>query len=360
MPEGLIDRIYEAGAIPELWEGVLDEAARIAGGLGAVLWIPNASRWVDTIGIRSMMAAFESSGLAYDNPRTNRLVAANHPGFLTDQDIFPLAEIPHEPIYRDFFIPRGGGFGAATVIPAPSGDVMILHVEKPYADGPVGLEAVAALDALRPHFARAGLLSARLELERARGAVAALERIGLAAAVLRSGGRVLAGNDRFHALVPSLFQDRNTRLTMAEAGADALLGAAIAGIGAGEAGVRSIPVAATEERPPAIVHVLPVRGAAHDIFTSAAALVIATLVVPGETPGAEVLQGLFDLTPAEARVARLIGNGETLAEIAAAGGRSEQTVRGQLKAILAKTGVRRQAELVGLLRGVPLPRGDGV
>jgi DNA-binding CsgD family transcriptional regulator len=86
--------------------------------------------------------------------------------------------------------------------------------------------------------------------------------------------------------------------------------------------------------------------------------VMVTTVVPRETPAVEVVQGLFDLTPTEARVARLIGNGDTLSGIASAGGRSEQTVRGQLKSILAKTGLHRQSELVGLLRGIPMPRED--
>jgi DNA-binding CsgD family transcriptional regulator len=358
MREGFVDRIYEAGAVPELWQGVLAEATSLAEGLGAVLWVPTAGRWVATDDLFELMREFEETGLAYNNPRTNRLVEANHPGFVTDQDIFDLEEIPHQAIYRDFFIPRGGGFGAASVIPVPSGDVMIVHIEKAHAKGPVGSETVKALDALRPHFARAALLSARLGLERARGMVAALEQIGLGAAVLAAGGRVIAGNELFGTLVPGLFEDRRARLTMTEAGADMLLSRAIDGIAAGDHLVRSIPLPAREGRPPTIVHVVPVRGAAHDVFASAAAVVMVTTVVPRETPAVEVVQGLFDLTPTEARVARFVGNGDTLSRIASAGGRSEQTVRGQLKSILAKTGLHRQSELVGLLRGIPMPRED--
>jgi len=359
MQDGIIDRIYEASVVPELWEGVLDDLTKAAGGVGAILWTLPSSRWISSDGLRDMMVEFIGSGVANGNARTERLVHHNHPGFVTDQDIFSLDEIPHEPIYRDFFIPRGGGFGVASVIPAPSGDVTVLHVERAYARGPVGPETVAAFDALRPHLARAALLSARLELERARSAVGALEQIGLAAAILAPGGRVLAANGSFDALVPALFQDRTARLAMHGKGVDELLAAAIAELTAGHATVRSIPVPASEEEPPTVVHVLPIRGAAHDIFARAAGLVIVTPVVAQAAPPVGVIQGLFDLTPAEARVARLVGNGDTLAAIAAASGRSEQTVRGQLKAILAKTGLHRQAELVGLLRGIPMPSRDG-
>jgi DNA-binding CsgD family transcriptional regulator len=80
---------------------------------------------------------------------------------------------------------------------------------------------------------------------------------------------------------------------------------------------------------------------------------IVTLVVPKDVPAAEVVQGLFDLTPAEARVARQIGRGRTVDEVATASGLSPGTVRGQVKSILGKTGLHRQAELIGLLRGIP-------
>lgn len=55
---------------------------------------------------------------------------------------------------------------------------------------------------------------------------------------------------------------------------------------------------------------------------------------------------LFGLTKTEARIAVNIAEGRTLDEIAAARGSSLHTVRAQLKAILAKTGARGQADLV--------------
>ena len=63
-----------------------------------------------------------------------------------------------------------------------------------------------------------------------------------------------------------------------------------------------------------------------------------------------------DLTAAEARVARAIAQCRTVEQIAAEAGTSPQTVRSQLKGVMAKTGVSRQAELVGLLAGAALPR----
>lgn len=81
-------------------------------------------------------------------------------------------------------------------------------------------------------------------------------------------------------------------------------------------------------------------------------MLIATPVDRAAVPTAGVLQGLFDLTPAEARVARAIGDAQSVENIAELLGVSRETVRTQLKSVLAKTGVGRQVELVRLLAGL--------
>jgi DNA-binding CsgD family transcriptional regulator len=217
------------------------------------------------------------------------------------------------------------------------------------------------LDPLRPHLARAALLSARLGLDRARAAATSLGLLGLPAAVLRRGGQVMAANAQLERLMPDVMQDRRDRVALTSETADALLARALAAFEHGliTPDVRSIPVTAQRDHPPMIVHLVPIRGAAHDVFTQAIAILIVTPVVQAEVPTPELLQGLFDLTPAEARVARGIGEGRTVETIAAAFGTSRETVRNQLKAVMAKTGLRRQVELAGLLAGNKLPLNPG-
>ncbi len=62
----------------------------------------------------------------------------------------------------------------------------------------------------------------------------------------------------------------------------------------------------------------------------------------------ELLKSAFDLTPAESDVLRGLSECQTLKEIAAARGRSVETVRAQLRAIMSKTETRSQTELVRL------------
>ncbi|MDO9563419.1 MAG: LuxR C-terminal-related transcriptional regulator, partial [Bradyrhizobium sp.] len=106
-----------------------------------------------------------------------------------------------------------------------------------------------------------------------------------------------------------------------------------------------------------VVHIIPIRRSAHDIFAGSYALLVVTPVSAPAAPPVELMRSLFDLTASEARVARGLAVGETLEEIAASGGVAISTVRSQLRQVLEKTGCARQAEVVSLLASVTLDRG---
>jgi len=71
-----------------------------------------------------------------------------------------------------------------------------------------------------------------------------------------------------------------------------------------------------------------------------------------QAPAIELVQSLYDLTPAEARVARGLAGGKTLEEIATEQSVSRNTVRTHLRGVMEKTGCNRQAEVVALLGGL--------
>ena len=67
------------------------------------------------------------------------------------------------------------------------------------------------------------------------------------------------------------------------------------------------------------------------------------------SPSAEVLRILFELSPAEARLAHHLVSGRSLEEAADASGLKLATVRKQLASVFTKTSTHRQGELVALL-----------
>lgn len=82
---------------------------------------------------------------------------------------------------------------------------------------------------------------------------------------------------------------------------------------------------------------------------AAAPFVIAVTSELGWPAGfSEMLATAFDLTPAETDVVRVLAEGQSITQIADGRGRSVETIRAQLKAIMGKTETRSQAELVRL------------
>ncbi|KYG98213.1 hypothetical protein SE91_06515 [Bradyrhizobium sp. DOA1] len=356
----LIDRIYEAGLITSLWPEILGEIGHAIGGNGGLLFAVRDGyvSAVNSVNHNEAMPLFLKEGWSERDPLLPRAAALNYAGFLNDGDLVSEEEIATNDVYCNFYRKHGLGYRAGTIIPIPSGDSIAIVMPRHQDNGPVPREIVSFLDDLRPHLARACLTANRLGFERARAQADALQVIGLPGAILREGGRLLAANGLFEALMPSMFHDRVERLTLTDATADGLFVAALGTPFVGNRRtVKSVAIAAAMDRVAMVLHVLPVRGSARDVFTRATFMVVVTPVDRGAVPTAEVLQGLFDLTPAEAQVARGVARAESLDALAAAIGVTRETVRTQLKAVLSKTGLSRQQELVSLLAGKALHGG---
>ena len=360
--ELLIDRIYEAAIVPDLWKPVLDQLAYRVDAAGTGLFLISGGNslsavWSDAV--NEVCTGWIEGGWQAKTQRAPRMMALNHAGFVTDCDIYGPGGLEQDEAFANYLKPAGFGYGAGTGITMPTGEVAVYSIERRYQTGPMARQDCLKLDPLRPHLARAALLLARSGLERARMMASTLETIGIPGAVLRPNGVLLSANPMFEQLMPAVIQDRRDRLRLADESADGLLAKALHGLRKRDAyrGVSSIPIAGSEPRPALIIHLLPVRGAAQDFFLDGSALVIVTPVDRASVPTAEVLQGLFDLTPAEARVAQGIAGARSVDALARSLGVKPLTVRTQIKAVLAKTGARRQGELISLLAGKTFPPG---
>jgi DNA-binding CsgD family transcriptional regulator len=348
----LIDRIYEAAVVTPLWPDLLDRLGDAVKGNGGALFAVSGGYVHGTSSPRhgAAMELFMSGNWRARDQALPRAYALKHPGFVTEAELFTSDELSQDEVYSEFYRKRGLDYRAGTIIPMPVGDSVAITIFRNGKQGPMTPDVVAWLDTLRPHLARASMTASRIGLERALAKTAAMQAIGLPAAVLNQRGRLVTTNALFDGLVPTLFQDRLHRIAVVDLAADALLADALAAISMSQKAC-SIPVKGSGDRLPTILHLVPVRGAAHDVFAQSSVLLIATPINRVAVPTAEVLQGLFDLTPMEARIARGMAEAQSLEAIARAHGVSRETVRTQLKAVLAKTGSRRQSELVALLGG---------
>jgi DNA-binding CsgD family transcriptional regulator len=356
----LLDVIYEAAAIPELWPAVLDRLAEMAGAVGTFLITtdPRTLRWTSSESVRQLGLDFLEGRWHENNPRMERLVQRRHAGFLREIDMFTAAEMDSDPTFTQLLRPRGFGWAAGAVVQVPSDDMLAFSIERRFADGPIDHDVIAELNALRPHLARAALMSARLRLERAQGMAESLTTMGLPSAVLLGDGKVVATSPLFEQLGGQIVSRAFGRIALSHAGANALLSKAIENLNAGQFqfGARSIAVPSDGDNAAIVIHLIPVRRSAHDIFGPAMGILVITPLGSSQALPAELLNGLFDLSPAEIRAANGLLEGKSIEGLAAGHGLSRETIRSQVKAVLAKTGTTKQSDLVALLANVNIPR----
>ena len=354
MVDDIADQIYEAAFLPELWPNTLGLLAQKANCSDAALFATEGkafTKWIATPATAPKVERYVREGWHARGELSRRAYLLSEPRFVAANELFTQGELDRQPFLAQFLTPAELYWGAATQIRGPLENVILFSVGRPENKGPMTAEEIDRLTALRPEFARASLISARLQLERARSTVETLQAIGLPSAVLAHTGKLAFANPSFEALVPTAFLDRVARLQFAEPGADALFGRFLGN--SSPSGI-TIPIKATAENSPLLVHIVPVTGQSRDLFVFARwAMVVVPISQPTQIRPA-VLEGLFDLTPSEARVAKALAGGAEIDTVAATFGVTPATIRSQLKSIFAKTGTRRQADLVAILSATRL------
>jgi DNA-binding CsgD family transcriptional regulator len=354
--QNLLDRIYECAFAPEFWPIALHELALVAEARGGLLFAANAEvgvlRWMASQNLQQELARYVSDGWLDRDRRRDRVIGLSHAGFLTDYDVYTDAEIAADPVYSEFLFPAGLGWAAGTAISPGTGDALFLTVERNRERGPVEPAVIQRLDELRPHLARSAMMSVRLNMERASVASETLALIGLPALVFNRSGKIVASNQLVEKLDDYLQWRAGDHVVLKDPRAQAQFQQAVATIGEADAApVRSFALRPGEVQP-SVAHVIPICGVAQDIFVRCAGVLVMTPVNLPPAPTIELIQSLFDLTPAEARIARALATGQTVGEIASAGSVSLSTVRSQVRGVLEKTACHRQAEMIALLSGL--------
>ena len=160
--------------------------------------------------------------------------------------------------------------------------------------------------------ARSAMISARLDLERARIAGETLQLLGLPAFLLNERGGVVFANHLATTLGDYLQWRAHDRIAFKDVHVSSFFEHLVSSIDRKQVKppVRSFAVQ-NEDGRVMVAHLIPIRGAARDIFARCASVLVMTSTRPRQVPSAELIQSLFDLTPAETRVARGLASGQT-------------------------------------------------
>jgi DNA-binding CsgD family transcriptional regulator len=350
----LEDDIYEAAFEPAAWPSILHKVAQAVDAEGALL--ANISSpflpWFASDEVRKLYDDFYSGGWAYENAKTRALVTTPHRGFISDADHLSDEWMSQQSIYKDFLWPRGFGYAAGTLVESPGSVRVGFSVEFKKTRGPASAGEIRFLDTLRPHLSRAAIMAHRLEFAKVEAALEALQLAAVPAAMIQHNGKLLKANPLFADFEGSVDVIAHNRLRFANVGASAFYEQLVHSGQRHKKG-RSFPLPSTEKHPPAVLHFIPVNGSARELFLQASYFI---LITPARRKGlvsAELLRGLYDLSPAEARVAEKLAEGKVISQIALADGVSTETVRSHVKAILRKSGLSGQREFVAQLASIP-------
>lgn len=348
----LIARIYEASCLPELWPKVLEEFGGTVGTPNVVLALRRSDEWVGSMLSPSMEVPtrqYFASDIPARTEIATRLIAANQAGFVRSDDVFSEEEWEVDPFRNEWARKWGFNRGIATAIHTASAETIVLHVQRMENEPSFDRKETAVLDSFRPHLARAAFLAARCRLERLRAAAEGLELIGLPAVIVDLDGHVLAANASIQSLADHVRWGAGDRVLLKDPRAQRIMTASLARLKSSSLETLGSFVSRTADERAAVCHLIPTVRQARDIFDGGSAVLVVTPVRKRAAPEVSLIQSLFDLTPSEASVAWGLAQGQSIGELAASRQTALSTVRAQVRAILAKTGTKRQSEVVAVV-----------
>lgn len=361
----VVNRFYEAAALPEFLPGALHELAQACGAEGAALHLSNGLQTLGTIGSEGLAELHNGFVKKWRDPELNshrarglELVFRGWRGVLTEQDCFAPQELARDLFQQEFFVRSGFSSFAGVILAKAPGSSLSTSIIRRIDQGPYTRAEIEDVNALASQLHVVGNLAIRIGISSAQRTADAFAAGGQPVALIGNDGRILHMSQSFEGLAGSGVTITNRRLGSWHPDADLKIAAAIGHALRYDGDLGEPPKSVVLPRRnglrPLIASVIPVVGSAQDILNVVSAIVVLTdLEAKLIGPSLVALRQSFGLTAAEARLAHDIAVGRTLPEIATATGVARETLRSRLKAIFDKTATARQAELALLLAKVP-------
>lgn len=362
----LIGLIYEAAVDPARWPAFLDRYAGAMQAEGTGIWLQDldtdearfnapdrsfvANVRFDPDWLASYVAHYAATNVWTANEQKLKEGTA-----YTSPMLCPERQLLRSEFYHDWLKPQGLRYGiGGAVVRRDNLAVLITSLRSkrasPYTDADLRLCRI-----VMTHLKRASGVHMRLAEVRGRGdgAMQALDLLSTGVWLVGPDGAVLFANKVAAELIGGhrgIWIDQSGRLRASNPGEDSRLQteirqAALTGQGRGLHAGGALRIARRDGSWLNIV-VSPLPCESDTLTGNAAAAVFVS--DPARTPclPADILIRLYGLTPAEARLALALAGGSSPKQYSVSAGVSEQTARTHLKRVLAKTGTRRQAELV--------------
>jgi DNA-binding CsgD family transcriptional regulator len=367
---GLIANIYDAAINPAAWPGALVKANGFVGGSGAGIYAKDAVNKTGNIYFDDGSIERRYVDLYFEkyvklDPSTTQHYFGGIDEPISTTDFIDYDEFVLTRFYKEWARPQGLVDHVTSVLEKSSTSVALFGVFRNERQGLVDDEMRQRMRLVAPHVRRAVLISRLIDLKTAEAAAWADTFDGIHAGVVLvdATGRIVQSNGAGHEFLATggIVHARDGRLGAAESEADRALKEAIAASAAGDTalgiGGIAVPLPSPDERR-FVAHVLPLtsgnRRAAGATYAAVAAIFIREIAFDMPSPP-EVIARTYHLTPMELRILIAIVDVGGVPAVADALGMGATTVKTHLGHLYAKTGCRRQADLVKLAAGFSSP-----
>jgi DNA-binding CsgD family transcriptional regulator len=365
----LIGGIYDAALNPDTWNAILPRIGAFVGGSSGGLFAHHASRRSGNVfyqfGTDPEFRRLYLEKYMTMDPMFGTYFVLDVGEVFSTSTVMSHAEFLQSRFYKECIRPQGWIDNVCVYLDRTSeghaGFSLFRHEREGLADEP----ARERLRLLVPHLRRAVLIGKLIDFKTSQAATFADALDGLSAAMLfvDSSGRITHANAAGQAMVAdgNVLRAPQGQLAASDpdvnrALRDIFLAAATGDAAIGVRGVAVPLVARDGER--YVAHVLPLssgtRRSAGVSYAAAAALFVQKAALATRSPP-EAIAKIYRLTAMEVRVLLAIVEVGGAPEVAETLGIGEGTVKTHLKRLYAKTGARRQADLVKLFAGYTSP-----
>jgi DNA-binding CsgD family transcriptional regulator len=359
----LVGEIYDAALDDSRWTSTLGSIVGLAGGQGGGLVriggaggaVISHSVGVDLSYVRSYIETYEP----FDPSRA--VLHAPVGQIQTIGDWIDVDEFRTTMFYNEWTRPQGLEDAANILLEKSSDGISRLSIMK--AGGPVDRRMYQVISHLTPHMQRAMSIRQKLQQQNAleMTSARALDALRAAILLLDANGYITHSNASAQEILDEadVLRSVHGRLATSDSNADRMLRQALAGMVLGGPAMTGISLhLAGRDGSHHVGHLVPLTagrrqmfGASYEacavLFVSKAAL--DTIVAP------DLIRKLFKLTPAELRVFLSIVEVGGVPDVARSMGVAETTIKTHLARIFAKTGTKRQADLVRLMAAFTPP-----
>lgn len=352
-----VEQAFAVAAVdPTLWSKALHVVAEQTESRGALL-LPISGQHFRNVpsseGVARATEVYFSDGWRERDERFRGVPTLLRDGVIDDLDCVTLDQMKQLPFYQEFLAPVGLRWFACVKI-ACGDDVWGLSIQRGQFQDLFSAAQKSRLAHLSRSLSAAAAVSRALGFAAADAALEAFDISQTAAVLLNRRAEVVRTNWSADRLLSRDVRICARRLTSVDPSATSAIERALYRLlwNTDEAALMPPIPLPRRELPPILAYPMKLAKVTAHIFADCHAVIV--LVEPGvrAKPQETALRAAFGLSPAEARLAARLATGESLSEICNDLGIAKETGRRELKTIFAKTGARRQHELVALTVGL--------